>query len=158
MTQAPVEDTSVRVTLLEFDVHGIPQPEGSLKPIIDWVRRTCRIVHDSGPALRQWRKDVAGEAAFRMIGRQLFKGEDVALDITCHFTLPRPDSRPKKWWMPNKKPDLDKLNRAVGDAMTGVVYLDDNLVTDWHTRKRYPGQLGGAAQPGAHIIVRMHVF
>ena len=34
-------------------------------------------------------------------------------------------------------PDLDKLQRAVGDALTGTVIKDDALVAVWETRKIY---------------------
>ena len=40
------------------------------------------------------------------------------------------------------KPDLDKLARAVGDALTGVAYRDDAQITRWHLQKRYGEQAG----------------
>jgi len=37
-----------------------------------------------------------------------------------------------------RKPDLDKLLRAVGDALTRVVYLDDaQIISYGESRKRY---------------------
>jgi Holliday junction resolvase RusA-like endonuclease len=38
---------------------------------------------------------------------------------------------------PTKKPDLDKLNRAVGDALTGIIYKDDSQVVKLESSKVY---------------------
>lgn len=38
------------------------------------------------------------------------------------------------------KPDLDKLARAVGDALTGVCYRDDSQIVRWEMTKRYGKQ------------------
>lgn len=39
--------------------------------------------------------------------------------------------------LPEKKPDNDNVEKAIFDAMSGVVYVDDAQVTDNTTRKRY---------------------
>lgn len=39
--------------------------------------------------------------------------------------------------MPETRPDADKLLRAVGDALTGVVYRDDAQLTTVVVRKRW---------------------
>jgi Holliday junction resolvase RusA-like endonuclease len=36
-----------------------------------------------------------------------------------------------------KKPDLDKLIRAIEDALDGVIYVDDSRVDEVHARKEY---------------------
>jgi Holliday junction resolvase RusA-like endonuclease len=35
------------------------------------------------------------------------------------------------------RPDLDKLIRAVGDALTGVLWTDDAQIVTWSTGKGY---------------------
>jgi Holliday junction resolvase RusA-like endonuclease len=42
--------------------------------------------------------------------------------------------------------DLDKLQRCVWDALTGIVYVDDSQVTVSGASKRMatPGEMGGA--------------
>ena len=40
-------------------------------------------------------------------------------------------------------PDLDKLVRAVGDALTGVAYFDDAQVAELHVKKVYTSQQAG---------------
>ena len=49
---------------------------------------------------------------------------------------------------PHIAPDIDKLTRAVLDAMTGIVYLDDGQVTDLTARKEY------GDEPG--VLIRAH--
>ena len=35
------------------------------------------------------------------------------------------------------KPDLDKLERAIGDALTGIVFRDDSQIAWWSVWKVY---------------------
>lgn len=73
----------------------------------------------------------------------------VAVDIT--FVRRRPKGMPKKSTLPHIHfPDLDKLVRAVGDSMTGIVYNDDAQVVESHSRKRY-AELGES--PGIIVTV-----
>jgi hypothetical protein len=58
-------------------------------------------------------------------------------------------------WTPEHvvKPDLDKLVRAVGDALTGILYRDDAQIVSLNASKRFAG-LGGDGvleQPGVHL-------
>ncbi|WP_054777853.1 RusA family crossover junction endodeoxyribonuclease [Lacticaseibacillus saniviri] len=39
--------------------------------------------------------------------------------------------------LPTVKPDLDNVYKAVSDALTGIVYVDDNQITDLIVIKRY---------------------
>lgn len=70
--------------------------------------------------------------------------------------LPRPVRTPKSRTPPAiKKPDGDKLLRAVLDALTGVAWVDDSQVTDARARKRL-AELD--APPGVYIaITRLEV-
>ena len=54
-------------------------------------------------------------------------------------------SAPKK---PTTKPDLDKLIRAVLDAMTGIIYDDDSMVVKLSAEKLYAEQI-----PGVRVCV-----
>lgn len=47
----------------------------------------------------------------------------------------------------SKKPDLDKLVRAVQDALTGIIYKDDGQVCRLTANKNY------AAHEGVRIFV-----
>jgi Holliday junction resolvase RusA-like endonuclease len=95
----------------------------------------------SGP----WMNAVAHRAAQAMDGGPLFDGP---VEVFMTFAFPRPKShyrtgkrsgelRPDAPVMHSKKPDCDKLVRAIGDGMTGVVYRDDSQISLLHVDKRY---------------------
>ena len=67
------------------------------------------------------------------------------------FYLPRPASASKTKKLPaSKRPDLDKLARAVLDALTDVIFEDDSQVVSLGAFKYItnPGQ-----QPGVKVTV-----
>lgn len=71
------------------------------------------------------------------------------LAVKLRFYLPKPKSATKRKVFPNKKPDLDKLVRAVLDGMSKAVYHDDAQVVMFDVvRKEYGGP------PRAEIEVR----
>ncbi|MFE2998689.1 RusA family crossover junction endodeoxyribonuclease [Nocardia sp. NPDC059246] len=52
-----------------------------------------------------------------------------AVHVHLTFIRPRPASTPKRRTPPAvKKPDIDKLARAVLDALTGIAFADDSQV------------------------------
>ena len=63
----------------------------------------------------------------------------VSLEVA--FYLPRPKSAPKSVQQPAKKPDLDKLVRAVCDALTAAgVWRDDSQVVRLTATKTFAGE------------------
>tara|TARA_R110002126_G_scaffold15112_4_gene62226 strand:+ start:1828 stop:2259 length:432 start_codon:yes stop_codon:yes gene_type:complete len=84
------------------------------------------------------------------------KGE--AVNVNAVFLFSRPMSHLKKDGSLTKsaprekasKPDIDKLARALLDALTGVMFYDDSQVVDLTVSKRYsdPG-----ASPGVEITI-----
>ena len=129
-----------------FTVVGIAQPQGSTKAFVPkgWSRA---IVTGANPKNKGWRQCVAEQAQTVAAAGQ-FLGP-VALSI--RFSLPRPQSLPKRIVAHLTAPDLDKLVRSVGDALTGVLYRDDAQVIEIRARKVYAG-VGTA--PQAEITVR----
>jgi Holliday junction resolvase RusA-like endonuclease len=140
---------------IAFTVIGIPQPQGSATAFVPyaWARTAVRqkrapraiVTHDN-PKVRGWRQLVA-EQAQTVVGEALFLGPVV---LTVTFRLPRPISLPKKTHHHTTTPDLDKLVRAIGDGLSGVVLLDDKQIVDLHARKVYTS---GARPPSASIVV-----
>lgn len=125
-----------------FFVTGDPKTQGSMRQM------RGRVVHDQGPRLMYWRNDVRGKAFDAMAGRAPFEGP---VHVETRFLLERPKSVPvKKRPQPTAKPDLDKLARAVGDALTGVCWKDDAQVVAWLASKDY-------APSGTHPGVLIHV-
>jgi len=127
-----------------FTVVGIAQPKGSTRA---FVRGTRAIITSDNPKVKDWEHGIASTA--RLVARDgLFVGP-VAVRV-C-FALLRPVSLPRRVVAHVRKPDLDKLVRSVGDALTGVLYRDDAQVVELHARKVYA--IAGAA-PSAVITVR----
>lgn len=130
--------------MISFVVNGIPQPRGSKKALPN--RSTGRaMMVDSNPKSGPWMNAVSHQAALAMDGGPLFDGP---VEVSMSFAFPRPKShyrtgkrstelRDDAPVMHAKKPDCDKLVRAVGDGMTGVVYRDDSQIALLHVDKRY---------------------
>ena len=95
-----------------FFVPGEPITEGSVRTFTSGQRVV--VTHDRGSELDQWRLRVAraAEAAARKAGWE--PRHDGPVAVTAIFLLPRPKSVPKSRQWPHVKPDLDKLQRAVG--------------------------------------------
>jgi Holliday junction resolvase RusA-like endonuclease len=124
---------------LYFTVEGTPVPQGSHA-----VSRAGRI-YESNKKLAPWRRTVTAAAVDALGGRE---GFDEAVYVLLDFWLPRP--RTVKRVLPTVKPDVDKLTRAVLDALTAAgAWTDDALVLTCHSQKRYADDL-----PGVDIKVR----
>jgi len=64
-------------------------------------------------------------------------GVHVPVVLWLDFRLVRPRTLVKRRTRHTTRPDLDKLERAVKDAMKGIVYVDDGQVDEVHKRKRF---------------------
>lgn len=110
------------------------------------------MTESAGAALKDWRYDVKATAAITMAGRALI-AQPAGVKLIVDFVMPRPTSLPKTKATPPavKKPDLDKLIRAVCDSLKGVVYSDDSQVVAMLVSKR-TAEIGEAT--GAQITVQ----
>ncbi len=136
---------------LEFDVEGIPTPQGSKRAYVRNGR--ANILEVAGESLKAWRQDVTTAALYAR-KHQEFDTIDGVVEIEVYFRLPRPKSRPHDTWHATR-PDLDKLLRAVLDALTNAqVFTDDSRVADVKATKIYTTS---DRAPGATIAVREKV-
>jgi crossover junction endodeoxyribonuclease RusA len=123
--------------VISIVVPGVPVPQGSKTP---WGA-------ESSPHLRGWRAAVAEQAEEQMRERDILQGP---VEVQARFVFPRP----KKHYRQTKRmiqrelrddapvfhtgpPDLDKLQRAIGDALTHIVINDDAQIAKWSTQKQY---------------------
>lgn len=114
--------------MVSFFVPGKPAPQGSKRH----VGNGCMI--ESSAALRPWRERVALTAHDAMTGHIIANG---AVLVTLDFVMPRPKSSPKTYTPAAvKRPDIDKLARAVLDGVTGIVIADDSQVVSLRASKR----------------------
>lgn len=132
-------------------VPGKPAPQGS-KDFKGFRGNGTAILKESSDAVGPWRERIALEAAraMREAGLEILdRKHPVFTSLT--FIMPRPATAPKTKTPPAvKRPDADKLERALNDALTDVVFLDDSQVTFTERRKVIAEQ---GQQPGVHIRV-----
>jgi Holliday junction resolvase RusA-like endonuclease len=142
------------VDVVAFTVDGAPAPQGSKSARVTNAGTTY--MHESGrERLEPWRNAVAARAREAMAGRAPLTGP-LELDVAFAFGRPRSHYRtgrhagelkPTAPIYCDKRPDLDKLLRAIGDAITGIVVVDDAQVVELRARKYY-------GSPAAHIAIR----
>ena len=78
-----------------------------------------------------------------------WKPQENALCVVLTFYMGIPTSWTKKRKLeasqgqirPIKKPDTDNLIKSVTDACTGLLWVDDAIITDLSARKRYTADL-----------------
>lgn len=126
------------MNVLTMTVDGIPVPQGSMKK-----SRHGTLIH-SNEALSSWRNAIAWVAKTEWAGKPLID-EPCALKV--EFFLPKPKT-PRNKRHPDTKPDLDKLIRAVGDALTGVALKDDSRIVIVHAQKSW------SLKPGVSIELK----
>lgn len=153
--------------LIEFTVRGNPIPKGSLRAFMPRRKVGDRlvptghpvVVADNAKSLTPWLSAVKSAASTVMGDRDVLRGP-VGLIVT--FVLSRPRSHygargllPSAPAYPVVKPDWDKLARGICDAMTGVVYADDNQIVTVALRKIYgetPGVRVGVTHPADQLL------
>jgi crossover junction endodeoxyribonuclease RusA len=134
---------SDRVKTLDFFVSGAPTPQGSKRAFV--VKGKPVLTESAGDRLRIWRQDVrfAAKAAMEQASPDGWEPLTGAVDVTLWFRLRRPKSLPKRVYYPVKRPDLDKLVRAILDALTSVgVFRDDAQVVTLDAFKRFDEKSG----------------
>jgi Holliday junction resolvase RusA-like endonuclease len=139
--------------VIKINVDGKPAPQGSK------TRNAAGAIYESNKAVGPWRADVRAECqrVMRAAERAPITG---AVEVTMRFRLTRPRShygtgrnaltvKASAPAYPTSKPDGDKLQRAVLDALTqGGAYRDDSQVIHYDVWLTY------ADRPGADIVVR----
>jgi crossover junction endodeoxyribonuclease RusA len=122
-------------------VPGKPAPQGSKRHV------GHGILVESSKAVAPWRTLVAWSVAQSWTTPPALS----AVTTTLEFVMPRPAGTPKNFTPPaTKRPDLDKLERAIFDALTGVCWKDDSQIVDAHTTKRL-AEINEL--PGVHISI-----
>lgn len=117
------------MSVISFTVPGKPAPQGSKRHV------GRGILIESSREVGPWRERIALAAhnAMYVAGQPLLGG---AVDVRLEFVMPRPKSTPRDTPAAIKRPDIDKLARAVLDAITSVVIADDSQVVGLRATKR----------------------
>lgn len=134
---------------VRFFTAGSPATEGSHKYVGHRGGKPI-IAHDN-PQLTAWRTLVARDARNAAHTAEWGRPHNGPVTVEARFYLPRP-KRPR---FPNHaatKPDLDKLARAVGDALAapGGPLTEDSRIVTWILTKQWATE---SHPPGVHVIV-----
>lgn len=140
MNEIPASDGEAEVfdrgaASITFFVHGRAAAQGS-KRYVGHSNAGRAILLEQSKKVGPWRK-VVETAAFIEMKRKGLQPFTDPLKVILEFVMPRPVSTPKSKTPPAvKRPDLDKLTRAVFDSLTSVVWLDDSQVVYSLSSKR----------------------
>ena len=122
---------------LSFTAYGTPQPQGSAKAFVRGNRAYITSANAKMKPYRHTLTQVAAETLTGCSSPMPLYPRPKAVSINVLWVLAKPKSTPKKIIRPTKKPDSDKLLRAVLDSLTGVVYEDDSQVVRVFAEKQY---------------------
>jgi len=116
-----------------FTAIGKPQSQGSKNAFRLANGRTVLVEASKG--LKPWRETVALACKQAMMEQQDMRQVEGAVRLDCTFYFVKPKSVTRE--RPSVKPDLDKVCRGIGDALTGVAWKDDSQVVELNARKVY---------------------
>lgn len=136
--------TRIAPPALAMFVAGRPRPQGS-KVLTRWGG-----MREASKYVKAWRESIRLEAAQAWEPQPPLLGP---IDLRLEFVMPRPARMPKRQLTPpaTKRPDWDKLARAVGDSLTDAgIYSDDSQVVRAAVYKRIAEF---EEDPGVHIYV-----
>ena len=127
--------------VVSFFAEGVAAPEGSHR----------YVGYRGGRPVAGWRTIVARAANDAARSAGWAPQYDGPVTVQAHFYLPRP-KRPRFPDHAATKPDLDKLARAVGDALAapGGILLEDSRIVTWVLTKRWASD---GQPPGVHVAV-----
>ena len=135
---------------LRFSVHA--EIKGKGRPRANWRQR---VVHTPAATVR-YEKMVAAEATEAMRRQGVAKIEGaVRMDLIIRLTPPQSTSKAKRASMlsgeirPTKKPDVDNVVKAIGDALNGVAFADDVQIASLHVERIY------ALSEGLDVVIRL---
>src|SRR5574340_191713 len=100
------------------------------------------IAHVTPQRTVDYEQRVASAAAQAMGFRSLIEGPvmvelKIFVGVPASYTKANRAAALSGQMLPTKKPDADNVLKAIKDAMNGVVYFDDQQVTDVHISKRF---------------------
>ncbi len=136
--------------MITFTIPGEPVTQGSMaavlrrgKPVAIHSKRRSRIGRDR-ESIESWPRACEVSRAERDARIPPIDGP---VEVVATFALPR--VKQPRCAYPDTKPDLDKLCRALGDALEGVVVLQDSRIVRWSAAKVWTDE-----EPGVRVSVR----
>ncbi len=130
--------------MIKFTVVGKPTPQGSKRGFVTKHGKVA-MVEQAGAALKNWRNAITATAIQQRIKQNWDGYADGPVGVILVFGMKKP-LKPK-YSTPAVRPDIDKLTRAVLDALTDShIWKDDSQVIDLKVEKTY-------GEPGVEITI-----
>ena len=123
--------------MIQFTVYGDPVAQGRPR-----FSNRGGFVKAYDPQKSRDFKDYVRLAASEHAPDQLLD-EPLNLEVTFYRPIPKSFSKKKTTEaengeiLPTSKPDIDNYLKGVKDALSGIIWRDDNCITDVLMRKRY---------------------
>jgi len=119
---------------VSFTVAGVPIPQGSTRA---FVVKGRAVTTSSNKNLAQWRQRISAEAQRAADEAGWWREGKFAYTVIADFYFPRTKSMGRKLLRHTVRPDADKLARACGDSITGILIADDSMIDRWSVSKSY---------------------
>lgn len=117
------------------NMRGVTQGSVTAIPVRRKSGKTGAVViHSHSTELYELRAVIQSE--FEKNGGVCIENQPIGLEIEFGFVRPKSVSEKKRPFH-TVKPDIDKLGRAILDALTNVAYKDDSQVTQLLLKKKY---------------------
>lgn len=126
---------------VEITVYGEPIAQG--RPRFTTIHGFAR-AYDPAKSrnFKQWVRLCAIQAIKKIDGFEPFENACI-VEVTFYRHIPSSWSKKKRIEAdsgvirPITRPDLGNYEKGFYDALTGIVWVDDSIVTDKHVKKRY---------------------
>ena len=112
-------------------------------------------MREASTGLMPWREAIVSQILRDGWGRERITSP-VSVRVTFWFERPKahygrkggePYVKDNAPYYKTTAPDLDKLQRSLGDALTqGGVLADDDLIVVWHAEKAYADRAGASVE------------
>ncbi|NBK24685.1 MAG: RusA family crossover junction endodeoxyribonuclease [Spirochaetia bacterium] len=125
-----------KILIAHIRVDGVPVPKGSTK---SFVINGKAATTNANPKTKDWQNRISLQAQTCRGDSYIPKTDrgDDGVGLIVRFMFPRPKSDKRGKRLATVKPDLDKLVRTIGDALTGVVFDDDSQIISICASKDY---------------------
>ena len=123
--------------IYSFTVQGIPKAQG--RPRVFRNKHTGKVHAVDPETAKDWKRTIQAQVLASPERPQAPLA--TALELAAEFFLPKPKYLQKRRLPPPPhvtKPDLDNLLKALKDACSGILYLDDSQICRYaNIAKRY---------------------
>ena len=140
-----IRQRGFQMSEIKLVIYGEPVAQG--RPRFTTVHGYAR-AYDPAKSrnFKQWVRLCAIQAVKKIDGFKPFQNACI-VDVTFYRHIPSSWSKKKRMEAdsgiirPITRPDCGNYEKGFYDALTGIIWVDDSIITDKHVRKRYTAGL-----------------